>query len=877
MTFTHSPSHAGRRLVSAVGFLFAALVAVACSGIQEADGPTEGGVVGSEADLGGSESDAEVSVEEGLIDRSGPFTITVFHEQSSDVVEVDLVAPTNAAEVQVAFEPNFSGALWRTVENQDVRTFSTGVQEFFVRYRASDGSAIGDVEARALSVLPALTPLIGDVADARHVRVTRVGGDVLQIDLIVGEVVSQETGQAWLAGPDLPVEQWAAENMGVRIDAVPLEVVEVSRQSWPVGRIDELFAMRHRLHIRIAQAVDGSNAEVDLPGFGEPVSGSVGESSFSPAIRLGELGWGVSDQKLSFVSVWTLFAEPIEAVGGAVARVVDAETGEEVLAATGQPFEQPVEEGELWRGDLTGGPTTVFDLSELQTPGLYRVCVDNLGCSTLFTVSEDGPWEGLTSTVARALFHQRSGLEMQQPFTAFARPRSYHPDDGLTVEASAQTLVEDANGLGDGPFFDELVAARTGEVVEDVWGGHFDAGDWDRRISHLWMARRLTDLVEYFPDTTGAIELNIPESGDDVPDLLDEARWTLDVFTRLQEADGGVRGGIEAAGHPVDGDTSWTESLDVFAFAPDAWSTSIYAGAAADMAFVLDRYDAAAATQYLDSAVRAMEWVEDNLDTVPADERDLDVQRATAAVSLYRATGDERWHDLFLELSVLPGEIDVNPCILGSSCEGTWRYATLPAGLGRQDVREQAIASIVNAAEGSLFSGRTTAFGWAPEAPNPPLIWSSGPSTAHSVGIMRAFLLTGDQRYRDQAVRNASFVVGGNPAGTSYITGVGTENPRQPLLVDQRTVGLPIWPGTPVYGVFTGWRLPDWYLNFFLRDAGTTPDPAGWPTLHSFSDQGSFAGQSEFTVHQSHGESIWTFGSLHGTANFSPDDAFTAE
>ena len=97
------------------------------------------------------------------------------------------------------------------------------------------------------------------------------------------------------------------------------------------------------------------------------------------------------------------------------------------------------------------------------------------------------------------------------------------------------------------------------------------------------------------------------------------------------------------------------------------------------------------------------------------------------------------------------------------------------------------------------------------------------------------------------------------------------------MLIDQRNSDLPIWPGIPIYGIFTSWQLPEWYLNFFLRDAGATPDPAGWPTLHSFVDQGVFAGHSEFTIQQSHGETIWTFGALHGTVGFTPEDSLVAE
>ena len=848
-------------------FVVIALIAAACSGPQEASGPTEDGIVGAEAEL----------VQDG-IDRSGPFTVTVHHEQSRSAVDVDLIAPTDAAQVQVAFEPTFANSRWLTVEDVDLQTPSTGVQEFFVRYRSEDGSPVGELDTRALSILAPITPLTGEVADADNVRVTRVAADVLQLDLIVGEVVFEESGQAWLPGPDLPVDQWWPDATEVAIDGEQVPVVEMARQSWPVGNIDgDTFALRHRLHVRLAQPIDGASATVRLPGFETAPQGDVADDSYTPAVRLGELGWGGADEKLGYVTVWTGFGEPIADIDGATARILDAVTGEEALSVTGRRFQQPQEQGELWRGDLTGAPTTIFDFSELAAPGEYRLCIDGLGCSLSFEITTDGPWQTLTSTVARALFHQRSGIELAQPFTAFARPRGYHPDDGLSVEASAQTLVEDPNGRGNGEPFVDLVGARTGNEVEDAWGGHFDAGDWDRRVQHLWLARRLTDLVELFPDTTGALELNIPESGDDVPDLLDEARWTIDLFARLQSEDGAVRGGIEAESYSLDGATSWTETLDVFAYAPDAWSTSIYAGVAADMAFVLDRYDSGAAAQYLESAVRAMQWAEGNLGTVPDGDEDLNVQRAIAAVSLYRATGDEQWHDLFLSLSPLTSGNDPTPCVLATSCESNWRYATLPAELGRDDVRDRAATSIIDIADQLLFVGETTAFGWAPEGPNIQLIWSNGPSIPHSVGIMRAFLLTGDQQYRDQAVRNATFALGGNPAGITYITGVGSENPRQPLLVDQRNAGLPIWPGTPIYGVFTSWQLPDWYLNFFLRDAGATPDPAEWPTLHNFFDQGVFAGHSEFTVQQSHGEAIWTFGALNGTVGFTSDDVLVAE
>ena len=179
-------------------------------------------------------------------------------------------------------------------------------------------------------------------------------------------------------------------------------------------------------------------------------------------------------------------------VSGLRGNVVD-ENGEIVLTATGSEF-VPDNRSEFWRGDLTGGPTTTFTLDEITDVGQYRFCVETIGCSHSFEITESGPWAPVMSTVARALFHQRSGIDLGQPYTAFERPRAHHPDDGWAPIVSEQTLFEDANGRGDGELFEELAARATDETLSNAWGGHFDAGDWDRRIQHLWMVRRLVDL-----------------------------------------------------------------------------------------------------------------------------------------------------------------------------------------------------------------------------------------------------------------------------------------------------------------------------------------------------------------------------------------------
>ncbi len=801
-----------------------------------------------------------------LVDRSGPYTLTVGNAAVAESVDFALDAPEFAFEVQVATDPSFVNAEWLPIETLTLNTPSTGVQELFVRYRNSRNEPVGDVFVSAFTLLGPLTPLTGDDIDPSRFRVTRVAPDVVQIDVEIGEVESTENGPTFIPGPDLRPDRWTLGDIELRIDDDTIPVDELAVISEPTGHVDtDHFSMAYRLHLRTAEPLPVGIAHLTLADI-DGVRGEIDDRSWSPAVRVNQLGWGTTDPKKAHVSVWTTLSEPI-AVDDLRAEVVD-DDDTTVLTVGGVAFE-PDDRAELWRGDLTGGPTSTFDLSAVRQPGAYRICVDGIGCSHRFEITDAGPWAPTMATVSRALFHQRSGIELGLPHTAFERPRSHHPDDGWVAIDSTQTLYADANGRGEGPAFVDLIDGSTGQPVPDAWGGHFDAGDWDRRIQHLWMARRLIDLVDEF-DNLAALDLQIPESGDAVPDLLDEALWTIDAYRRMQRDDGAVRGGLESAEHPLDDTTSWTDPLDLFAYAPDAWSSWTYAAVAADAAVVLDDYDPDRAQDLAQSAIAAGTWAEDELAAGRVDrssDEDLDVQRATAGISLYRLTEDERWHDVFEQSSELPGNTTPLACVLSSSCESAWRYATLPDHLGDASTRQNAVDSIVSGADRLLMGAETTAFGWVMESLDVGIFYGLGPSNPHGVTLMRAYLLTDDDRYRDQVVSNASFSLGANPTGATWLTGVGFDNPDRIQGADQINGGIPVWPGTPLYGAFTPWQLPDWYLTWYLRESEMTPDPLAWPTLHSFVDLGLFAGQSEFTIHQSHGEAIWTYGALAGTAS----------
>ncbi|MEZ5406736.1 MAG: cellulase N-terminal Ig-like domain-containing protein [Acidimicrobiales bacterium] len=629
-----------------------------------------------------------------------------------------------------------------------------------------------------------------------------------------------------------------------------------------------VVAMVHDVAVGLPrETVAGRHYRLEPPGdLVEPIEWTAGEAAeISPAVHVNQAGYAPDDGlKVAYLSGPLPSGLPagadLDYRAGMGFRVIDAGTGAGVVSGT--VTARPGGD-ELGRGDLTGTPVFELDLSALETPGRYQACVDGVGCSVAFDV-RPSVWRDLTVTVARAMFHQRSGLALGPPYTSIVRPRPRHPDEGTVVEASSLTLSAAGRSAD---LFAELVAGRQkGQLMDGAWGGHFDAGDWDRRIEHLWYTRAAAELVDRRPGLFARLDLDLPESGDDVPDLLDEGLWSLDLYRRMQQPDGAIRGGIEASEHPQPDTTSWTDDLALLAYAPDAWSSYLYAGVAAEAAHVLARYDADRAQGYLESALAAMTWAE--AQAVAGDEElaaAVAGQRSVAAAALLSATGDRRWHDVFLDATDLDSA-DPGPlaCHEHTRCDAAWLYWTADPALTDPALRARIADAVVANAETLLTAQATVAFGWAVDDPGVPLIWGLGLGGApHVTALVRAYEITGDERYRAGAERAAAASLGANPIDTALVTGVGTTPSRSPLIVDVANGGLPVWPGTPVYGMHqVDPAAEGWIDGYNLGPAGTRPRAADLPYAWQWFDASTIPQMDEFTVHQSHGAALYAFGML---------------
>ncbi|HPD14057.1 MAG TPA: glycoside hydrolase family 9 protein [Planctomycetota bacterium] len=576
----------------------------------------------------------------------------------------------------------------------------------------------------------------------------------------------------------------------------------------------------------------------------------------SEAVHVSAIGFRPDDPfKRGFLSLWLGTGGAHHYAEGLRFHLLDDGTGRAVFDGAAKLL-KGADEKEAFKAGRNYSKTDVLglDFSSFKTSGRYRLYVEDVGCSYPFEIADD-VWLRAFQLSMRGLLHHRGGIELGPPFTDYRRPRNMHPADGVKVFASE---VSDCEGACN---FKELMKRRTDRIVPDAWGGHMDAGDWDRNSAHpaaMWV---LLDLYELFPERIGKVKLALPpiEAANAIPDILDEVLWNLDLHRRLQTPEGGVSGGIESTQHPRPGEGSWQESLLLSAYAPDPRSSFIYAASAAKLARLLAAHDKALAATYAASARKAWDWAATQAapflgrfdgkrrEEIAAGFRD---PRNLAAFELWRLTGEAGFHDEFKATTLLLG----GPGDVNTQIKAIVAYARLADGQGDAALRDKARQWVLDTAAKALAFADGNAFGvttWVPLLP--PIGFVGYLSTPEMIGAVlpHAWLLTRDPKYLAAAVRACQFSAGANPDNRALTMSLGPDPVRFPLHIDSWVTGQPAPAGITVYGIsdpaenfgFDAWAHT-WYLQKMVPGSRT------WPAHESYWDIYLVPSTNEYTIHQ---------------------------
>ncbi len=671
----------------------------------------------------------------------------------------------------------------------------------------------------------------------------------------------------------------SALSYSIRSDADPLFAAGVSpeavfRKSKPIDRaqistssVEYPFA--HTVYLDLEQPLSaGTSYEVSFKGDFLPKLSFRFDPDLTPseAVHVNQVGFRPDDPvKLAYLSTWMGSGGGLVYEDGLKFWLTDTQTGERVYEGVSALAKSGREREPTKGSNFSGSDSYLLDFTNFARVGEYRVVVEGVGASLPFRIG-DSVWQEAFNLSARGFYHQRSGIALEQPYTNVERPRAFHPDDGVVVYQSTTSLleVEGNPALGIEGTFTKLVAGRTDEVLPEAWGGYYDAGDWDRRVYHLEASRSFLELLELFPDRYNWVNLNIPESSNRLPDVLDESLWGLDLFRRLQKADGGIPGGIESADHPKTGEASWQESLEVFAYAPDVWSSYLYAATAAQAAYALRDRDAALSNVYQESALKAIDYAEKNLAQTNLLSYATETRDAgnLAALWLYRLTDNTQWHNLFLKTTAFTqADTPLELYKSHSQREAAFLYARMSFEGQDAKVKQNARDATVTEASYSAIFSQYGSFNWTQQNAFVSVVWGGGLGSPKVETLLRAHYLTGNQNFLSYGLLGTQVSVGANPDNMTYTTGLGVRSPKNPLVLNERALGREAPPGITLYGPNDLSNLKGyWFLDQISDQA--FPNVYDWPTLESYMDAYLFPPVTEYTLHQTMLSMSYTLGYL---------------
>lgn len=311
--------------------------------------------------------------------------------------------------------------------------------------------------------------------------------------------------------------------------------------------------------------------------------------------------------------------------------------------------------------------------------------------------------------------------------------------------------------------------------------------------------------------------LNLPETGNGVPDALDEARWQLDFMTSMIVPDGKP---LEGMVHHKIHDFGWTGlpllpengASTRYLHRPSTAATLNLSATAAQGARLWEQYDAEYAAELLEvaestwaAALETPDLYAPNADGAfgggPYDDDDVSDEFYWAAAELFITTGDSKYEQFLLDSPVHTEESFMGP---GLSWFELAAVAKINLATVDNDFSARAAIAqqVITAGYATRDIQRAEPFGQPMSADG--YDWGSSSEVLNAIVVLgAAYDLTGDTSLLKAAQESMDYMMGRNALGQSYITGYGTQyskNQHSRWFANQKTPSLPNPPRGTVAG-----------------------------------------------------------------------------
>jgi len=473
----------------------------------------------------------------------------------------------------------------------------------------------------------------------------------------------------------------------------------------------------------------------------------------------------------------------------------------------------------------------IADFTDFTTTGTWVLTVDGLGSSHPFEI-RDRVHEDVLRAAAKAFYFARASTALDETHAGpWARPAG-HPDLEVRVHASAATEARPENTLIEAPR------------------GWYDAGDYNKYVVNSGITTAtLLMLYERFPHYFDSLRLDIPESGNALPDLLDEVLWNLRWMMTMQDPDdGGVYHKLTTPN--FEGMVMPNVATQPrYVVQKSSAAAMDLAAVAAIGARVFGRFSQteALADSLLEASLRAFSWAhgvgQDVLYDQGAMNAAYDPDIHTGSYGDGNVYDEYQWAaselfvtteaDSFLVMYPPPTAAMASLPSWGSVATlGLWSLAhhrDLAGGV--MDTTALRTALLERADQLATWRDQS-AYGIAFGNDSSDLVWGSNSIAANQgIHLLVAWQWTRNPWYLDAAISNLDYILGRNAVGYSFVTGTGDVSPVHPHHRPSEADGVV----APVPGFMVGGPNPG------RQDGCTYPYPANMPARSYVDDVCSYA------------------------------------
>ena len=529
------------------------------------------------------------------------------------------------------------------------------------------------------------------------------------------------------------------------------------------------------------------------------------------SIRMNQIGFYPNEPKVAV----------IKGLGPGPFYVVAMATGDTAFRGTLSTQQQ-------W--SYSGESVSVADFSGMNQSGAYTLTVPGAGNSSVLDI-KDHVHEKLAIGALKGYYYQRASIPLASQYAGVWARAGGHPDTTVLVHPSAATTQRPAGTIISCPR------------------GWYDAGDYNKYIVNSGISTyTLLSAYEWFPEFCTRLSTNIPESGNGIPDILNEALWNIRWMMTMQDPnDGGVYHKCTDANFDAF-EMPWYDTQTRYVVQKSTAATLDFAAVMAQTARITAGFSSVLpgfSDSCKQAALSAWNWARQNpavyynqsqmntqfsppINTGEYGDGNVTDEFAWAAAELFVTTAQDSFLTVANPLS--NSSVDIpswgNVRMLGLNTFAAYSK-TISAKVDTNTVRSRLvgwadwlISLIPSSPYQTVMGSQSWMFSWG----------SNAVAANQGMELLIAYRLTGNSAYLRAALGNLDYLLGRNATTYCFVTGFGNRSPQHIHHRISSSDGI----AAPVPGLLAGGPNPG-------EEDGVTTYPSSLPALAYTDDQNSYA------------------------------------